>query len=167
MLEGHLDEAEALAEKALADPKADRGEALFVKARVLLMENDPKDSESGFEEVLATAKSPRTLAWSHIYLGRLYDTKVPAERPRAISQYKAALAVAGSGPEGAGGSGEGVEDAVRGSEGDAYGGGAGRSEREGGEGGVQAQSAAAVIWLLRQGITPLPPKCPKYSKEAT
>lgn len=99
MLEGHLDEAEALADKALADPKADRGEALYVKAQVLLMENDPKDSESGFQEVLATSKNPRTLAWTHIYLGRLYDTKVPAERPRAVGQYKAALAVPGLGPD--------------------------------------------------------------------
>ena len=63
------------------------------------MENDPKDSESGFQEVLAASKNPRTVAWSHIYLGRLYDTKVPAERARAVGQYKAALAVPGVGAD--------------------------------------------------------------------
>ena len=99
MLEGHLDEAEALADKALADPKADRGEALFVKARVALMEGDPNESESGFAEVLGMSKNPRTLAWTHIYLGRLYDTKVPTERQRAVTEYKAALAVPGLGAD--------------------------------------------------------------------
>ncbi len=99
MLEGDLEGAEAIADKALDDPKGDRGEALYVKARVLLMQGDPKDSESGFEEVLTTAKNPRTLAWSHIYLGRLYDTKDPAERQMAVAQYKAALAVPGLGAE--------------------------------------------------------------------
>ncbi len=95
MLEGDLDGAEAIADKALADPTQDRGDAMFVKARVLLMEGDPKDSEVDFQDVLTSSRNPRTLAWSHIYLGRLYDTKEPAERAAAVAEYKAALAVPG------------------------------------------------------------------------
>ena len=72
---------------------------MFVKARVLLMQGDPKDSEADFQDVLHSSKNPRTLAWSHIYLGRLYDTKDPAERQMAVSQYKAALATPGVQPD--------------------------------------------------------------------
>ena len=95
MLEGDLDGAEEIADKALADPKQDHAQAMFVRARVELMQGDPKDSQADLEDVLHTAKDPRTEAWAHIYLGRLYDIKQPAERPAAVTEYKAALAVAG------------------------------------------------------------------------
>ena len=97
MLEGDLPGAQAIADKALADPaqsnSPDRGDALYVRARVQLMEGDPESSLDGFEEVLKTSHSPHLLAWSHIYLGRLYDIKDPPERAHALSEYKAALAV--------------------------------------------------------------------------
>ena len=93
MLEGDLDGADEIADKALADPKQDRGDALYVKARVLLMQGDPKDSEENLDEVLKVSHNPHTLAWAHIYLGRLYDIKDPPERPHALTEYKAALSV--------------------------------------------------------------------------
>ena len=93
MLEGDLDGADAIAEKVLADPKQDHGDAMYVKARVVLMEGDPKESFTGFEDVLKVSHNPHTIAWAHIYLGRLYDIKDPPERQHAISEYKAALAV--------------------------------------------------------------------------
>jgi hypothetical protein len=93
MLEGDLPGAEAIADKALADPAQDHGDALYVKARVQLMQGDPENSLTGFEEVLKTSHSPHLLAWSHIYLGRLYDIKDPPEREHALTEYKAALAV--------------------------------------------------------------------------
>ena len=93
MLEGDLEGAEAIADKVLADPKQDHGDAMYVKARVLLMQGDPKDSEEGFDQVLKTSHNPHTLAWAHIYLGRLYDIKDPPERSHALTEYKAALAV--------------------------------------------------------------------------
>lgn len=104
MMEGDLDGAEAIADKALADPhpdpRIDRGDALYVKARVALMQGgDPNTSLTQFQDVLANAHSPRTLAWSHIYLGRLYDTRLPAERQQAVQQYRAALAVPGLTPD--------------------------------------------------------------------
>ena len=42
-----------------------------------------------FAEVLRTSKDPRTLAWSHIYMGRLYDVMHVPERDKAIAEYKA------------------------------------------------------------------------------
>jgi tetratricopeptide (TPR) repeat protein len=93
MLEGDLAGAEEIAEKALADPKQDHGDALYVKARVTLMEGDPKESTDEFQEILKISHNPHTLAWAHIYLGRLYDIKDPPERAHALTEYKAALAV--------------------------------------------------------------------------
>ena len=93
MLEGDLDGADAIADKALEDPKQEHGDALYVKARVQLMQGDPKDSEEGFDEVLKVSHNPHTLAWAHIYLGRLYDIKDPPERAHALTEYKAALNV--------------------------------------------------------------------------
>jgi hypothetical protein len=93
MLEGHLEEADAIADKALADPHQDRGDAMYVKARVMLMEGDPEHSRDTFEDVLKNTKNPHTLAWAHIYLARLFDIKDPPERQHAVTEYKAALAV--------------------------------------------------------------------------
>ena len=99
MMEGDLGGAEEIAEKTLADPKGDHGEALYLKARVELLEGDPESSSATFGEVVKHAENPRTVAWAHVYLGRLYDTKEPAERTEAVSEYKAALAVAGATPD--------------------------------------------------------------------
>ena len=99
LLEGDLQGADAIADKALADPRQDHADALYVKARVLLMQGDPEGSSAGFKEVLKTSKNPTTKAWAHIYLGRLYDTKVPAARTQAVAEYKSALAVEGVRPD--------------------------------------------------------------------
>jgi tetratricopeptide (TPR) repeat protein len=93
LFEGDLSGAEEIADKGLADPKQDHAEAMFVKARVILMQGDPETSEADFEDVVKTAKDARTSAWAHVYLGRLYDIKEPAERAAAVKEYKAALTV--------------------------------------------------------------------------
>ncbi len=46
------------------------GSATYLLARIDLMEGNPDKASKGFEETLALSKDPRTLAWSHIYLGR-------------------------------------------------------------------------------------------------
>ena len=95
LLEGDLDGAELLADRSLADPHQDHGDAMFVKARIELLQSDPKDALEQFEEVVHTAHNPHTLAWAHVYLGRLYDTKEPTERQHALTEYHAALSVPG------------------------------------------------------------------------
>ncbi len=99
MLEGDLDGAREIADKALADPKQDHAEAEFVVARVELMEGNPESSMTKFQDVLRSSKDPRTMAWTHIYLGRLFDTKAPPERGNAVAEYKAAMTVPGLQPD--------------------------------------------------------------------
>ncbi len=99
MYEGKLDDADEIADKALTDPRQDHAQALYLKARVVLMQGDPETSMSDFEQVAKTAKDPHTEAWAHIYLGRLYDTKEPTQRAQAMTEYKAALTVPGVPPD--------------------------------------------------------------------
>jgi tetratricopeptide (TPR) repeat protein len=93
LVKGQIADASDLAEKAMADPKADHGEAQYLLARVDLIEGNPEDAKAGFEKTLTLSKDPRTLAWSHIYLGRLYDTMAAPNRQRAVAEYQAALQV--------------------------------------------------------------------------
>ncbi len=92
LLQGKLDEAAARAEKEMTNPKGDHGRALYVLARIDLMQGDPQKAMDGFELTLKATKDPRTLAWSHIYMGRLYDIQDPPERDKAKAEYKLALA---------------------------------------------------------------------------
>ncbi len=91
LMQGDPTSAEQMAEKALADPAGDHATAHYILARIDLMERQPDEAMTHFEAALGSGHDPRTLAWSHIYLGRLYDTA--PDRKRAIEQYKAALAV--------------------------------------------------------------------------
>jgi hypothetical protein len=97
MLKGDLDGAASLAKTALADPNGDHAQAHYVLARIDLMQSQPGAAIGDFEETLKSSKDPRTLAWSHIYLGRLYD--VVPDREKAIVEYKAALTVRDSQPD--------------------------------------------------------------------
>jgi len=97
LMKGDLDGANTLAQAALADPKADHAQAHYVIARVDLMQRQPEEALVNFEATLKTSKDPRTLAWSHIYLGRLYD--VQSERDKALEEYRAALTVRDSRPD--------------------------------------------------------------------
>jgi hypothetical protein len=92
LMKGNASEAADLAEKALADPKGDHGRARYVLARIDLMNGDPEKAMHGFEQTLTLSKDPRTVAWSHIYLGRLYDAMNPPDRTKALTEYQAALA---------------------------------------------------------------------------
>ena len=99
LLQGDKATAEELAEKALADPKGDHPQAHYLLARIDLMDKDPEEAITHFSEALKTSKNPRTLAWSHIYLGRLYDTLQEPDRTKAVEEYKAALATRDSLPD--------------------------------------------------------------------
>jgi hypothetical protein len=99
LMTGKAGDAADLAAAALADPTGDHGRATYVLARIDLMEGDPEKASAGFEHTLTLSKDPRTMAWSHIYLGRLYDTQDPPDRQRAVAEYKAALTVRDSMPD--------------------------------------------------------------------
>ncbi len=97
LLKGDLEGASALAQSALEDPKGDHAQAHYVMARVNLMQREPDAAIEDFEQTLQLSKDPRTLAWSHIYLGRLYD--VVPDREKAVAEYQAALTVRDSRPD--------------------------------------------------------------------
>ena len=92
LMKGDIPGAADLAGKALEDPTGDHGRAQYVLARIDLMQGQADKAMQGFEQTLKLSRDPRTLAWSHIYRGRLYDTLDPPDRTHAVAEYQAALA---------------------------------------------------------------------------
>jgi tetratricopeptide (TPR) repeat protein len=99
LMKGDRNTAEDLADKAMADPKGDHGRAQYVIARIDLMSGDAEEAMAAFEATIKSSTDPRTLAWSHIYLGRLYDTMQQPERDKAVAEYQAALKVRDAQPD--------------------------------------------------------------------
>ncbi len=99
LMKGDVGAAADLAGKALQDPGGDHGRAQYVLARVDLMEGDPDKAIQGFLQTLQLSHDPRTVAWSHIYLGRLYDNMNPPDRAHAVTEYQAALAARDARPD--------------------------------------------------------------------
>ena len=90
---GDLETAKKLAQKALDEQKEDSGRALFILAEVATANRDIEGALTYFERALQTAHEPKVIAWSHIYLGRIFDLK--ENRDAALDQYRAALNAAG------------------------------------------------------------------------
>ncbi len=80
--------AAQLANEALASNE-DQGKAYFVLARVATLSGNMQDARDNFAKAMKSAKDPRVVAWSHIYLGRILDLQ--DDREDALVQYKAAL----------------------------------------------------------------------------
>lgn len=80
-----------LSETALKQHSPDPARANFILARADLLTGNVDDATTAFHEALRLGTDPRLLAWSHIYLGQIFD--VNDERDQAVSEYKAALAV--------------------------------------------------------------------------
>jgi tetratricopeptide (TPR) repeat protein len=66
------------------------GHAAFILARIATLSGKMEDARVDFEQVVQSVKDPRILAWSHIYLGRIFD--IQQNRDAAVEHYKAALA---------------------------------------------------------------------------
>ena len=92
LMKGDVAGAAELADKVMADPAGDHGRAQYVLARIDLMQGQPDKAMEGFNSTLKLSQDPRTVAWSHIYMGRLYDNMSPPDRPKALAEYEAALA---------------------------------------------------------------------------
>ena len=50
-----------------------------------------EQAQHHFADAVRLSKDPRTLAWAHIYLGRIHD--LLEDRDEAVAEYKAALTV--------------------------------------------------------------------------
>jgi tetratricopeptide (TPR) repeat protein len=91
LMKGDTDGAGALAQQSVADKSGDAARANFILARVAIMQRDVPVAQHDFEETIRLSKDPRMLAWSHIYLGRIYD--IQDQRDQAVNEYRAALTV--------------------------------------------------------------------------
>jgi tetratricopeptide (TPR) repeat protein len=91
LMKGDTDGAGALAQQSVEDKSGDLARANFILARVAIMHRDVPVAQHDFEETLRLSKDPRMLAWSHIYLGRIYD--IQDQRDEAVNEYRAALTV--------------------------------------------------------------------------
>jgi len=91
LVDGDAAGAQKLAQEALTDPNSnqDTGRALFILARAASRVGDMEGARAYFERAVQSAHDPRTLAWSHIYLGRILD--IQEKREAAVSHYRAAL----------------------------------------------------------------------------
>jgi hypothetical protein len=94
---GDVSGAQKLAQQALDEKKEDAGYALFILARASSMSRDMEGARSYFERTLEISKEQKLIAWSHIYLGRIYDLQ--EDRDSAVEQYKAALGAGDPSPE--------------------------------------------------------------------
>ena len=86
---GDPETAQKLAQQALDEEQGDAGRALFILAQVASANRDIEGAKSYFERALQMAHEPKVIAWSHIYLGRIFDLK--EDRIAAVDQYRAAL----------------------------------------------------------------------------
>ena len=91
LMKGDTDAAGTLAQQSVDDKSGDPARANFILARVAIMHRDVPVAQHDFEETIRLSKDPRMLAWSHIYLGRIYD--IQDQRDQAVSEYRAALTV--------------------------------------------------------------------------
>jgi tetratricopeptide (TPR) repeat protein len=94
---GDLKTSRDLAEQALHGGHEDPGRALFLLAQIATANKDMQGATGYFEQALKVAQEPKVIAWSHIYLGRIFDLQ--EQRDSALDQYHAALSAGGTLPE--------------------------------------------------------------------
>jgi hypothetical protein len=94
---GDSDGAKKLAQQALDAKSEDPGRAFFILAQVATMNRDLQGARNYFEQALGVAHEPKVVAWSHIYLGRIFDLQ--EERAAALDHYRAALTAGTQLPE--------------------------------------------------------------------
>jgi hypothetical protein len=90
---GDIEAAQKLAQQALDEGQDDPGRALFILAEIATRNKDMEGARTYFERAVQMAHEPKVIAWSHIYLGRIFDLK--EERDVAVDHDRAALNVAG------------------------------------------------------------------------
>jgi len=97
LVAGDLKSAQDLAQQALNEQRGDQGRALFIMAQIATAKRDMAGAQNYFERALKVAQEPKVIAWSHIYLGRIYDLQ--EQRDAAVSQYRDALNAGSTLPE--------------------------------------------------------------------
>ncbi len=96
LIKGDTAGAEQLAQQALTQKSGDPAYADYILGEAVLMsstldESQLEEAQRDFAAAVRLSKDPRTLAWAHIYLGRIHD--LLEDRDLAVAEYKAALTV--------------------------------------------------------------------------
>lgn len=83
--------ARKLAEQVLQhnDGGDQPGHAVFILARIATLSGNMAEARADFQQAVESVHDPRVLAWSHIYLGRIFD--IQENREAALAEYRAAL----------------------------------------------------------------------------
>jgi hypothetical protein len=63
------------------------------------MQGEPDEALDHLTQTVKLSHDPRTIAWAHIYLGRMYDIAQTPQREKALAEYRAALANRDSQPD--------------------------------------------------------------------
>jgi uncharacterized protein DUF4932 len=89
---GDAQGARKLAEQIMQQNRGgnDGARAAFILARVATLGGHMEEARLAFEQAVQSGKDSRLVAWSHIYLGRIYD--IQENRSLALDHYNAALA---------------------------------------------------------------------------
>ena len=106
LMKGDLNGASEIAEAALKSNPAN-AEAHYILGRIDLMDGNPDEALSHLTQTVKLSHDPRTIAWAHIFLGRMYDLARDPDRPdavrpqraKAIAEYQIALANRDSQPD--------------------------------------------------------------------
>ena len=106
---GDKDSAQKLAQQALDQKVEDQGRALFILAEVATLSSDMDGARNYFLKALGATQEPKVIAWSHIYLGRIFDLQ--DEREAAVDHYKAALTAGASLPDAKAAAEKGIQQA--------------------------------------------------------
>lgn len=110
---GDYEGAQKLAQQVLQHNQGgdEPGHAAFILARIAIRGGKMEEARAGFEQAAQSVHDPHILAWSHIYLGRIYDFQQNREsaqedfdaahksRETAMEHYRAALAAGDSASE--------------------------------------------------------------------
>ena len=86
---GDTSAAAQMAQQALSQHTGNPGRAQFILARADIMSGKMEAAVQAFTQATKISRDPRTIAWSHIYLGRLDDLQ--DNRQAAIEEYQAAM----------------------------------------------------------------------------
>jgi hypothetical protein len=106
---GDKESAQKMAQQALDEKTGDQGRALFILAEVATMSSDMDGARNYFLKALGATQEPKVVAWSHIYLGRIFDLQ--DEREAAVDHYKAALTASASLPDAKAAAERGIQQA--------------------------------------------------------
>jgi tetratricopeptide (TPR) repeat protein len=97
LIAGDAKGAQEIAQGAIASGTGDEGRATFILARAASLQGHMQDAIDNFQKTLQLSHDPRTLAWSHIYLARIFDIR--DDRESALKHYNAALNVGDTAPD--------------------------------------------------------------------